>query len=229
MSKLNFSHLIKLLRTYSSFILVEFYSCIGYPCLKINTGGTSLIVLHYIHAPCLVEDSRATDLMLFTFCSPNCHLHGPWDSSKCSQYSFQLKFGWSPFFSYHLHRLEDLHLATAELPWPKPVPAIIPDIGTAGHLRCKDRSLTRDWGAVLRRCGNPSSLSHNILSSEFEVFPIPCKNGENWKTGSSDLDFKISMSCPILIANTELLLIFLSQHNYENEMITHQFFRSPER
>lgn len=102
----------------------------------------------------------------------------------------------------------------------KPGPVLVPSVGIAGHLRCKDRPPTRDWGAVLRRCGNPSILSHNILISEFEVFPIPCKNGENWKTGSSDLDFKISMSCPILIANTESLLIFLSQHNYENEMIT---------
>lgn len=108
-------------------------------------------------------------------------------------------------------------MTTAELPLPR-VATILPSgIGTTGELqirlRCKGRSLTMERGAVPRRIPEPSNLSHIILTLELEVFPISCKDGENWRTGSSDIDFKISMSCPILIPDVILLHILLSKHN----------------
>lgn len=68
-------------------------------------------------------------------------------------------------------------------------------------------------GAVRRRLAEPSNLSHAILTLEVEVLPLSCKDGENWRTGSSDTDFKTSVSCLILIPGATFLHILLSKYN----------------
>lgn len=80
--------------------------------------------------------------------------------------------------------------------------------------RCKNRSLTMEGGAVRRRLAEPSNLSRAILTLEVEVLPLSCKDGENWRTGSSDIDFKTSVSCLILIPGATFLHILLSKYNF---------------
>lgn len=54
----------------------------------------------------------------------------------------------------------------------------------------------------------PSNLDLNVSRDV-----VSCRGGENWRTGSSDLDFKISVSCPILIPGTTVLHILMSKCN----------------
>lgn len=75
-------------------------------------------------------------------------------------------------------------MTMSELPLLRVATVLPSGAGTPGdlqiRLRRKGRSLTVEWGVVPRRLPEHSNLSQIILTLEQQVFPISCKDRENW-------------------------------------------------